>query len=235
MHTHRTIVDGEKKSPTVVTPRCPDNRRELRVHATTVVVVVVVITYSRVQINQPEGCQIYSHDQLTRETFPCPRSRLKIWFRETGLAVPSRVSLLILYTNAVSYVVFQNIPGYDLLLLYTMDRFLPPTYACQRVQNLLYGTISYVVLQNIRSSYYYYLYCFFRLVFPLPTFVRTRNFLDVCCMANHIKAGMLIEKKVYVVHIKTSISTIEKTGMLYILKLVCLLQKHGKKRICCTY
>ena len=51
LYTHRTIVDGEKKSPTAITPRCPDNRRELRVHATTVVVVViVVITYSRVQI-----------------------------------------------------------------------------------------------------------------------------------------------------------------------------------------
>ena len=50
-------------------------------------------------------------------------------------------------------------------------------------------------------------------------------------MANHIKAGMLIEKKVYVVHIETinSISTMEKTCMLYILKLICLLQKHGKK------
>ena len=47
LHTHRTIVDGEMKSPIVITPRCPDNRRELRVHATTVVV-VVVITYSRV-------------------------------------------------------------------------------------------------------------------------------------------------------------------------------------------
>ena len=45
LHTHRTTVDGEKKSPTVITPRCPDNRRELRVHATTVVFVVVVITY----------------------------------------------------------------------------------------------------------------------------------------------------------------------------------------------
>ena len=50
-------------------------------------------------------------------------------------------------------------------------------------------------------------------------------------MANHIKAGMLIEKKVDVVHIETidSISTMEKTGMLYMLKLICLLQKHGKK------
>ena len=54
LHTHRTIVNGEKKSPTVITPRCPDNRRELRVHTTSVVVVVVVvvITYSRVQINR---------------------------------------------------------------------------------------------------------------------------------------------------------------------------------------
>ena len=51
LHTHRTTVDAEKKSPTVITPRCPDNRRELRVHATTVVV-VVVITYSRIQINR---------------------------------------------------------------------------------------------------------------------------------------------------------------------------------------
>ena len=28
--------------------------------------------------------------------------------------------------GTVSYVVFQNIPGYDVLLLYTMDRFIPP-------------------------------------------------------------------------------------------------------------
>ena len=34
--------------------------------------------------------------------FPCPRSRLRILSRETGLAVPSRVSLLILYTQPES-------------------------------------------------------------------------------------------------------------------------------------
>ena len=28
--------------------------------------------------------------------------------------------------GTVSYFVSQNIPGYDVLLLYTMDRFLPP-------------------------------------------------------------------------------------------------------------
>ena len=39
------------------------------------------------------------YGQLNRGKFPCPRSRLRIWFRETGLAVPSLVSLLILYTT----------------------------------------------------------------------------------------------------------------------------------------
>ena len=101
MHTHRTIADGEKKFLTAITPRCPDNRRELRVHATTVYMYVcIVTTYRRVQINRKVANPV--HDQLNRETFPCPRSRLKNRFRETGLAVPSRVSLLILYTNAES-------------------------------------------------------------------------------------------------------------------------------------
>ena len=34
--------------------------------------------------------------------FPCPRARLKIWSRETGSAIPSRASLLILHTEAES-------------------------------------------------------------------------------------------------------------------------------------
>ena len=32
--------------------------------------------------------------------FPCPRMCLRIWSRETGSAVPSRVSLLILHSQA---------------------------------------------------------------------------------------------------------------------------------------
>ena len=32
--------------------------------------------------------------------FPCPLTRLRIWSRDTGSAVPSRVSLLILHTQA---------------------------------------------------------------------------------------------------------------------------------------
>ena len=82
-------------------PRCPDNRRELRAHPTVYIYACVVIKLKQ-STNQPEGCQSCSHDQLTREEISCPRSCLKIWFRETGLAVPSRVSLLILYTNAES-------------------------------------------------------------------------------------------------------------------------------------
>ena len=34
--------------------------------------------------------------------FPCPRTRLRIWSRETGSAVPSRASLLALHTQAES-------------------------------------------------------------------------------------------------------------------------------------
>ena len=44
----------------------------------------------------------YIHGQLNREKFPCSRARLRIWFRETDLAVPFRVSLLILHTPAES-------------------------------------------------------------------------------------------------------------------------------------
>ena len=52
------------------------------------------------------------YGQLNRGKFPCPRSRLRIWFRETGLAVPSLVSLLILYTNAESGAWYSSrIPG----------------------------------------------------------------------------------------------------------------------------
>ena len=82
------------------TPRCPDNRQELRVHDTVYIYACIVITYSRVQINRKIANPV--HGQLNRKKNPCPHSRMKIWFRETGLAVPSRVSLLIVYTNAES-------------------------------------------------------------------------------------------------------------------------------------
>ena len=49
----------------------------------------MVITYSKSK-DQPGKVA-----DPARVNFPCPRSRLKIWSRETGSAVPSRVSLLI--------------------------------------------------------------------------------------------------------------------------------------------
>ena len=48
--------------------------------------------------------------------FPCPRSRLRIWSRETGSTVPSRVSLLILQTQGESGA-------------YSRASFLPPATA----------------------------------------------------------------------------------------------------------
>ena len=53
-------------------------------------------TYSK-NMDQPGKVANPARGQLDREKriFPCPRSRLGIWSRETGSAVPSRVSLLI--------------------------------------------------------------------------------------------------------------------------------------------
>ena len=61
----------------------------------------VVITLLQ-STNQPGELANPVHGQLNRETFPCPHSRMRILFRETDLAVPSRVSLLILHTQAES-------------------------------------------------------------------------------------------------------------------------------------
>ena len=53
-------------------------------------------TYSK-SMDQPDKVASHARGQLNRENiiFPCPRSRLRIWSRETSSAVPSRVSLLI--------------------------------------------------------------------------------------------------------------------------------------------
>ena len=56
----------------------------------------MVITYSKSK-DQPGKVAISASGQLNREKyiFPCPRWRLRIWSRETGSAVSSRVRLLI--------------------------------------------------------------------------------------------------------------------------------------------
>ena len=49
------------------------------------------------------GCQSCSWSaEQGKLSFPCPRSRLKIWSREMGSAVPFRVSLFIIHTQAES-------------------------------------------------------------------------------------------------------------------------------------
>ena len=48
-----------------------------------------------------KGCQFCSWSaEQGKLIFPCPRTCLRIWSRETGSAVPSRVSLFILQTQA---------------------------------------------------------------------------------------------------------------------------------------
>ena len=55
--------------------------------------VCMVITYST-SMDQPGKAANPARGQLNREIiFPYPRSRLRIWSRKTGSAVPSRVSL----------------------------------------------------------------------------------------------------------------------------------------------
>ena len=57
--------------------------------------VCMVFTYSK-SMDQPGKVANPARGQLNREKmFPCPRACLRIWSRETGSAVPSRVSLLI--------------------------------------------------------------------------------------------------------------------------------------------
>ena len=65
--------------------------------------VCMVITYSK-RINQPDKVANPARGHLNRENtfFPCRHSRLRVRSRKTGSVVPSRVSLLILHTQAES-------------------------------------------------------------------------------------------------------------------------------------
>ena len=55
-------------------------------------------------MDQPGVVANPARGQLNKENimFPCPRSRRRMWSLETGSAIPSRVSLLILHTPAES-------------------------------------------------------------------------------------------------------------------------------------
>ena len=65
--------------------------------------VCMVITCSRgVWINQVRLPILLGSAEKGKWAFPCPRTCLRIWSRETGSVVPSRVSPLILHTQAES-------------------------------------------------------------------------------------------------------------------------------------
>ena len=57
--------------------------------------VYMVITYSRVWINRVRLPILLVVSSTGKLIFPCPRACMRIWSREKGSAVPSRVSLLI--------------------------------------------------------------------------------------------------------------------------------------------
>ena len=60
--------------------------------------VCIVSSFSRVRINLVWSSCSWSAEQ-GKIFFPCLHPCVRIWSRETGLAVPSRVSLLILHTQ----------------------------------------------------------------------------------------------------------------------------------------
>ena len=66
----------------------------------------MVITYSKGK-DQPGKVANPARGQLNMKNdfFPCPRSRLRIWSRQTVSAVPSRVSLLISILSRLNLVV----------------------------------------------------------------------------------------------------------------------------------
>ena len=60
--------------------------------------------YTVYKVANPVLCDQLDMDRENEEkkNFPCPFSRLRIWSREMGLAVPSRVRLVILHTQTES-------------------------------------------------------------------------------------------------------------------------------------
>ena len=72
--------------------------------------VCMVITCSRLGIS-PYGYQSCSWSAGQGKCiFPCPRLRLKIWSRETGSAVPYRVSMLLISVLRLNLVLTYGIP-----------------------------------------------------------------------------------------------------------------------------
>ena len=68
-------------------------------------------TYSK-SMDRPGRVTNPARDQLNRENefYPCPSPRPRVWSRETGSAVPSRVSLLISILRLNLVLTYYGIP-----------------------------------------------------------------------------------------------------------------------------
>ena len=64
------------------------------------------ITYSKGKVGNPASGQL----NIEKCFFSCPRSRQRIWFRETGSAVPPRVILLISVLGLNLVLIIYGIP-----------------------------------------------------------------------------------------------------------------------------
>ena len=71
---------------------------------------MVITCSSRVWINRVRSSILPVVSLTGNMIFPCPRSRLKNWSRETGLAVPSRVAACPFSTLNLNLVIFHGIP-----------------------------------------------------------------------------------------------------------------------------
>ena len=97
--THRTIADREKRSlKRARNDPEPDNRRELRVDAT-VYICMHVLSSHIAEYKSTGKLPILFMVSRTGKNLLVP---VKIWFRGTVLAAPSRVRMLTYYTNAES-------------------------------------------------------------------------------------------------------------------------------------
>ena len=124
--------------------------------------VYMVITFSRQGINGVNGCQSCSWTaEQGKLTFVCSCSRLRIWSRKTGSAVPSRVNPLIFHTQAESSIINHQSSIINLVLCLLTGSF--PFHDGERIgQTTLPGYFfspSWMCLQNqwlfIVISYYY--------------------------------------------------------------------------------
>ena len=78
--------------------------------------VYVVITYSGLDNNRYGLQSCTWSDEQGKLIIPCPRSRLRIWSRKAGSAMPSRVSPPILNTQAESSIINHQSDAYSRVL-----------------------------------------------------------------------------------------------------------------------